>query len=83
MREHVTHLAELLSAQEVAQLLRLDPYTIRRMAREGQLPGYKVGKSYRFDRQRVADWLETRALHPAAGAAGVQPADADEQLQAL
>lgn len=80
MPTEATHLAQLLSAHEVAQLLRVDAYTVRRYAREGYIPAYKVGKSYRFDRERVLAWLETRQLHPAAAAADVQP---PEQLRVV
>lgn len=34
---------ELLTVEEVAATLKLSPYTIRRLLKEGKLPGVKVG----------------------------------------
>jgi len=34
---------ELLTVEEAAQLLKLTPYTIRRLLNEGKLPGRKIG----------------------------------------
>lgn len=84
MQSGVSHVSQLLSATEVAEMLRLDSYTVRKYAREGYIPAYKVGKSYRFDRERVLSWLSSREVHPAAGAAAVlPPEDEPAQLRAL
>lgn len=40
----------LLTAAGLAELLGCDPSHVRRMARKGQLTHYRVGTSYRFDR---------------------------------
>lgn len=42
---------EMLTAEEVAKYLRLHPYTIRRLAREGKLPGFKIGGQWRFKKE--------------------------------
>jgi excisionase family DNA binding protein len=34
---------ELLTAEEAAKRLKMHPVTVRRMLRDGQLPGRKVG----------------------------------------
>ncbi len=34
---------ELYTVDEAATILRLNPYTIRRLLREGRLPGIKIG----------------------------------------
>ncbi len=49
---------EILSAEEVAGLLRIPERTVEAMARRGHLPGKKVGKVWRFARKRVMDWIE-------------------------
>jgi excisionase family DNA binding protein len=38
----------LITAADVAESLHLDERTVLRWAREGKLPGYKVGKFWRF-----------------------------------
>ncbi len=47
--------AEVLTADEAAHLLRVSTKTVLMLAREGVLPGEKVGRSWRFVR---ADLLE-------------------------
>ena len=48
---------EILNAQEAANLLGLNAYTLRRKARAGELPGRKVGREWRFLRRSLLDWL--------------------------
>jgi len=40
--------ATVLTAAEAAELLRVSTKTVLSMAREGVLPGTKVGRSWRF-----------------------------------
>lgn len=44
---------EILTAEEVAQYLRIHPYTVKRLARTGKLPGFKVGGQWRFNRFEI------------------------------
>ena len=39
---------EVLDAHEAARYLRLNPQTIRRLARNSEIPAFKVGGSWRF-----------------------------------
>ena len=39
-----------LTAEEVAELLRVDIGTVYSLARQGALPHVKIGRVYRFDR---------------------------------
>ena len=41
---------EVLTAEEVAEYLRIHPYTLRRLARAGKLPGFKIGGQWRFNK---------------------------------
>ncbi len=42
------------TARELARLLHVHPRTVRRLARDGDLPGaYKVGRLWRFRREAV------------------------------
>ena len=45
---------DFLSTDELAVVLSLDPYTVRKRAREGKLKFAKVGNRYRFPRTEVA-----------------------------
>jgi excisionase family DNA binding protein len=41
-------MAELATVEEVARLLKLQPYTVREWARLGKLKGRKYGRVWRF-----------------------------------
>lgn len=49
---------DVLNVEEAAQLLGVSPWTVREQARQGNLPGRKVGKEWRFSRQGLMIWLE-------------------------
>ncbi|MCD6404375.1 MAG: PTS sugar transporter subunit IIA [Planctomycetes bacterium] len=51
----------LLTPRETADYLRLNPRTVTRLAREGKLPGVKVGKRWRFRREELAGWSLVRS----------------------
>ncbi|MEJ2641230.1 MAG: response regulator [Desulfosarcinaceae bacterium] len=73
--------AEVLSAQETADLLGAHVETIRRMARKGSIPAYKVGKDWRFNRASVLNWSQAGpALHREATLLVVD-ADPDERIR--
>lgn len=48
---------EILTAQEVAKYLRIHPYTVKRLAREGKLPGFKVGEQWRFQQNAINKFI--------------------------
>jgi len=43
----------ILTVREVAAYLRLTETTVCNLAASGELPGFKIGKSWRFDRGEV------------------------------
>ncbi|MFA5362616.1 MAG: helix-turn-helix domain-containing protein [Candidatus Omnitrophota bacterium] len=48
------------TADEIAQYLRVHPYTVKRLARAGKIPGFKIGDQWRFDVQEIEDWKKTQ-----------------------
>jgi excisionase family DNA binding protein len=52
--------AEVLTADEVARWLRIPKTTLYKLCNEGQIPGTKIGRHWRFDRQTVEAWLRDR-----------------------
>lgn len=48
----------MLTAEEVARLARVHPVTVLRAAREGQLPGVRVGRQWRFSRVAVEEFFK-------------------------
>ena len=50
---------DVLTVEQLAELLQVDEKTLRSLAGKGELPGRKVGRHWRFSRQAVLDWLAT------------------------
>ena len=48
---------EVLTLEEAAALLKLPADAVRSRAEEGDLPGRRFGKEWRFARLAVLDWL--------------------------
>lgn len=48
----------LLDSDEAAQLLKIHPKTLQRMARQRQIPGIQIGKLWRFRRSELNAWIE-------------------------
>jgi excisionase family DNA binding protein len=49
-----------LVAVEVAKHLRVHPTTVYRMAKRGELPGFKIGSDWRFDRAQIEESMKSR-----------------------
>jgi excisionase family DNA binding protein len=58
--------AEVLTADEAASLLRVSTKTILTLARDGVLPGEKVGRAWRFVRADLLEHLRGGGRHKAA-----------------
>lgn len=48
----------MLSVEDVATLLKLKPFTVRKMFRDGTLSGFKIGKSWRIAEMTLQADLE-------------------------
>lgn len=55
---------EIMTAREMAQILRIHPTTVYRLARQKQLPAFKVGTDWRFRAQDVLALLDSIAPRP-------------------
>ena len=58
--------AEVLTAEEAAHLLRVSTKTILTLARDGILPGEKVGRAWRFVRADLLEHLRGETRRKAA-----------------
>lgn len=54
---------EILTTEELAQILRLNERTVIKLAREGQLPAAKIASQFRFSKEKILEWLEMRMKH--------------------
>ncbi len=51
---------EILTIREVAELLKINEKTAYKLAADGKIPGFKVGGSWRFERQEIASWIKRK-----------------------
>ena len=57
---------EIMTLEEVAKYLKLQPQTVYKWAQEGQIPGAKLGKEWRFRRRILDEWIDS-AIHLSKG----------------
>jgi excisionase family DNA binding protein len=69
-------MAELLTTNQVQDLLSVDRTTIYRMAQGGQLPAIRVGKQWRFDQAEIERWLRLQTASTAPGSDMTPPSPA-------
>lgn len=52
---------ETLTPTEVAKILKLHPFSVTRLARQKKLPAFKVGGSWRFQKDQFEQWISRLA----------------------
>jgi excisionase family DNA binding protein len=55
-------LPEVMTVEEAAAFLRLPVNLLLRKVREGRVPGAKIGRSWRFSRRLLLEWLENASI---------------------
>lgn len=50
--------SEFLTAEEVAEYLRLPLSTVYKLVQDKKLPGFKVGKHWRFRKEAIQKWIK-------------------------
>ena len=53
---------EVMTVSEVAQYLRVNPQTVYRKAKAGELPAVRIGRAIRVRRSELDEWLKTWTL---------------------
>lgn len=51
---------EILTIKEVAAYLKLTEKTAYRLVAEGEIPGFKVGGSWRFKKADIEEWINKK-----------------------
>lgn len=65
----VKHAFTILTVREVAEYLRLSEAKVYRMANDGQLPVVRLGKTWRFRKDLLDEWLAERSRQEMQAAA--------------
>jgi excisionase family DNA binding protein len=50
--------ADIMTLTEVAKYLRTHPTTIYRLLKKKQIPALRLGKEWRFSRERIDNWVK-------------------------
>jgi len=50
-------MGQMLTAQELAEYLKLTEVTIYKYANDGKIPGTKIGSRWRFDKDKIDELL--------------------------
>jgi excisionase family DNA binding protein len=58
---------DILTVEEVASYLRLQPQTIYKWAQEKRIPAVKLGKEWRFRKSILDRWLDEQILSDDSG----------------
>lgn len=53
-------MSEILTVQEVCNYLRIAKPTLYRYVRSGALPGFKMGKIWKFHKHSIDQWIQNR-----------------------
>ena len=60
----LTNVEPAMTVRDVAAYLNVDEKTIYRLVTKGELPGFKVLGSWRFQRSDLEAWIESRKQKP-------------------
>ncbi len=51
---------QYLNTAQVAKLLSLSIFTIKKYVRERTIPAYKVGRRWLFEKNEIIQWIESQ-----------------------
>jgi len=58
---------EILTIKEVAAYLKLNEKTAYRLVLNGDIPGFKVGGSWRFREKDIRNWVDSQMTKKVSG----------------
>lgn len=53
---------QIMTIEEVAHYLSLHELTVRRLAREGEIPAFKIGRQWRVKKDLLDRWIEREVM---------------------
>ena len=63
-------MANIVTAKEVGEYLKLTESTIYKLVAEGELPGFRIGKSWRFDMDEILQAIRKQGIQRNNGKEG-------------
>jgi excisionase family DNA binding protein len=65
--EHAAGANEIWTVSMLARYLRCHPSTIYRLLKRGQIPAFKIGSDWRFQKAVIDRWLKKSTIESIAG----------------
>ena len=53
---------QVLTIEEASKYLRIPLSTLYKLAQDGKIPCQKVGKHWRFRKEKIDNWLDERSV---------------------
>ena len=50
-------MSEIMTPKEVAKYLKMSVLTVYKHAKQGTIPGFRIGNSWRFDKKKIDEVL--------------------------
>jgi excisionase family DNA binding protein len=63
-------MSNIVTAKEVGQYLKLSESTIYKLVASGEIPGFKIGDSWRFDMEEILKMIRESKIRTSRGGAG-------------
>jgi excisionase family DNA binding protein len=60
--EPAAPLEPVVDSEEAARFLNINPKTLQKMARSGEVPGYRIGKLWKFRISDLDAWLRSKVI---------------------
>lgn len=58
---------EIMNTKEISEFLKLHPFTVNKLARDGKIPAFKIGADWRFDKKLIDKWIKDKIEYHQAG----------------
>lgn len=53
---------EILTVEEVSELLKIHESTVYKMIKEGRIPAFRIGSDWRFLKDQIVHWVAEQTI---------------------
>lgn len=72
---------EVLTVKQVAEYFQVTEKTIYKLSQSGELPGFKIGGSWRFKKSDIEKWIEDNVNNPRLSDRRLEGAAASQETE--
>ncbi|MDO8748308.1 MAG: helix-turn-helix domain-containing protein [Candidatus Omnitrophota bacterium] len=70
---------DIMNTKEVSGFLKLHPFTVNKLAREGKIPAFKIGADWRFHHKHIERWINEKIVYQQQGRERRNPGKPDSK----